>query len=236
MKPLPPLIWGKSLWGQSAFAPVAVERKHNSMVVLNTSILTFLEQIAKADDVIGKCSDPAQAPSLGEELTAFVAAQAAYKAANDACESAKTDCKAKTAARKAAQKDWNGKFKALGSKIETVTGGELEAVLLFGLDVKAAPVPEQPIEEAPSNLRVMTNGTPGRTIVKADPLPGSLLFVVEACADPITAEGWDEVARQRKPSCTVEGAEPGKKTWFRMAAINGQGQGPWSDPVARPVM
>ncbi len=62
------------------------------------------------------------------------------------------------------------------------------------------------------------------------------MFVFETCADPITADGWEEVARPRKPSCIVNGAQPGKKSWFRVAGVNGQGQGPWSDPVARPVM
>jgi hypothetical protein len=200
------------------------------------SSLTFLEQTAKGDDVIAKCTVAnSNVPNLGTELTEFVACNTACKAANEACEAAKTASKAKTAARNAAQKQWKAKFKALAGKIENITGGEPEAVLSLGLDLKAEPTPEQPIEEPPTNLRIATNGTPGKTKISADPLPGAVMFAVEACPDPIEADGWAEVARPRKPACTVD-AEPGKKVWYRIAGINGEGQGPWSDPVPRPVM
>ena len=206
------------------------------MIVLNTSILSVLEQLAKGTDVTSKCEDNSQVPNIAAELTAFVASQAAFKAASEGYDSAKTECKAKLAGRSAAQTGWKAAFKALAGKIETVTGGEPEAVLSLGLDLRAEPTPELEIEEAPTNLRVGTNGTPGKTKLKADPLTGALMFVFETCADPITADGWEEVARPRKPSCTVDGAQPGKKSWFRVAGVNGQGQDPWSDPVARPVM
>lgn len=205
------------------------------VIALNVSILSFLEQIDKGKDVILKCTDNLKVPNIGAELTEFVAAQAAYEAAHGACESAKTDCKAKTAARKAAQKTWTAKLKAAAAKIESITEGEPEAVLSTGLELKADPTPVQELE-APTGLRATTNGTPGRTKLTADPMPGALLLVVEACADPITADGWEEVARSSKPTCTAEGAEPGKKTWFRMAGMNALGQGPWCEPVARPVM
>ncbi len=146
-----------------------------SVIALNVSGLSFLEQIDKGKDVILKCTDNPKVPNLGPELAELTTAQAAFEAAHGACESAKTDSKAKTAARKAAQKAWTAKLKVPAAKIENITGGEPEAVLSTGLEVKAEPMPVQPLE-ALTGLRAMTNGTPGKTKLAADPLPGALLF------------------------------------------------------------
>lgn len=205
------------------------------MIVLNTNILSVLEQLAKGADVIKKCTGNTLVSNITTELTAFVGSQATFKAASEAYDSAKSECKAKLAARNAAQSAWKADLKALGNKIDTETEGEPEAVLSTGLDLKAEPSPAQELD-APTNLRVATNGTPGKTKISVDPLPGAVLYIIEQSPDPITAESWDEVAKTTKPKCMLEGAEPGKKSWFRVAAVNSLGQGPWSDPVARPVM
>lgn len=107
------------------------------MIALNTSILSVLGQLAKGTDVISKCQESSLAANIAAELTAFVASQAIYQAASEGYDSAKTECKAKLAARSAAQTGWKATFKALAGKIETVTGGEPEAVLSTGLDLKA---------------------------------------------------------------------------------------------------
>lgn len=206
-----------------------------SVIALKVSDLPTLSLLAKGADVIAKSTNNALVPGNAAELAEFVTAQAALETANTVCEAAKTTAKAKTAARNAAQAVWKAKYKALAGATEDITGGQLEAVLSAGFDLKADPSPTLELD-APTNLRAATNGTPGKTKLTADSLPGAVSFLVEQSPDPITADSWEQVATPTKPSCTLEGAEPGKKCWFRMAGINPLGQGPWSEPVARPVM
>jgi len=49
-------------------------------------------------------------------------------------------------------------------------------------------------------------------------------------------DDWTDLPMSTKSSCEVDGAEPGKVAWFRVAAVNTAGQGPWSAPAQRPVM
>jgi hypothetical protein len=204
-------------------------------VVLNIDGLTFLEQIGKSADVIAKSTNNAQVAGNADELAALVVTHAAFVAANTACEAAKTAAKAKTAERKAAANAWKADLKLLAAKTESLTGGEPAAVLSTGFELKSDPTPTQPLE-APQGVRVATNGTPGKTKLAWEPLAGAVSHVVEGCPDPVTEEGWEQLATPTKSSCTVDGAEPGKKHWFRIAGVNTIGQGPWSDPVCRPVM
>jgi len=204
-------------------------------IALNVSGLPTLAQLAKGQDVITKGTNNALVPGNADELAEFVTAQADFETANAACEAAKSTSKAKTAARQAAQRVWKAKFKAMAAKTEDITQGSPEALLSAGFDVKADATPPQPLE-APTNLRAPTNGTPGVTKLSADPLPGAVTFLVEMCAAPIVEDNWEQVATPTKPSCTVDGAEAGKKCWFRMAGVNVASLGPWSAPVARPVM
>ncbi len=206
-----------------------------STIALNVSELPALAQIAKGQDIITKGTNNALVPGNAAELAEFVTAQAALVAANTASEAVRSTSKAKTAARQAAQQVWKAKFKALAAKTEDITGGEPDAMMSAGFDLKGHPSPTQELE-APTNLRAQTNGTPGKTKLTADPLPGAVSFLLESGPDPIDEQKWAQIATPTKPSCTVDGAVPGKKCWFRMAGVNALGQRPWSDPVARPVM
>jgi hypothetical protein len=204
-------------------------------VVLNVNGLTVLAQIAKGADVITKSTSNPNVPGNADELADLVTAQADLVAANTACEAARTDAKAKTAARAEALAAWRGKLKALAAKTEDITGGIEAAVLSAGFELKSEPTPPQPLE-APLLVQAATNGTPGLTKLRWQPVAGAVSYLVETCADPMTPDGWEQIDTPTRAACTVPGAEPGKARWYRVAGVNVLGQGPWSDPAARPVM
>jgi len=56
------------------------------------------------------------------------------------------------------------------------------------------------------------------------------------CPDPIDEENWKQTLSATRSSCELDGAQPGKRCWFRVAGISSTGQGPWSHPASRPVM
>ena len=72
--------------------------------------------------------------------------------------------------------------------------------------------------------------------IKWDPAYGAKSYLVEQSPDPITEKSWVQVDTPTKSSCEIEGAEPGKILWFRVAGVNATGAGPWSEPAKRPVM
>ncbi len=236
MKPFTALIWNQSFWGQAVWGPVSQRKTHTmGQVVLNLNGLSVPEQIGKGDDAIEKSTNNPKVTGNADELAEFVTAHTALGTVHTACESARTTAKAKTAERKAALKTWKAKLKALAAKTEDLTEGLPADVLSAGFELKSQPTPPQPLE-APMDLHVATNGTPGMSELDWTPPPGAVSFLVETCADPITPEGWEQIATPTKAACKVNGAEPGKKRWYRVAGVNALGQGPWSEPEARPVM
>ena len=66
--------------------------------------------------------------------------------------------------------------------------------------------------------------------------PARWSYVVQMSPDPITDDSWEHILASTRSSCEVDGAQPGKRCWFRIAAVNSTGQGPWSMPTCRPVM
>jgi hypothetical protein len=60
-------------------------------------------------------------------------------------------------------------------------------------------------------------------------------FSIEATTDPAARSGWKHAATCIRQSCVVGGLESGVKYWFRVAASNAHGQGPWSQPVSARV-
>jgi hypothetical protein len=204
-------------------------------VVLNVNGLTGSEQIDKGAVVITKSTDNPSIPGTADELAAFVTAHGNLETAHAASEAARAEAKAKTAARAAALRVWKAKLKLLAVKIEDVTEGEEAAVLSTGFELRSDATPAQALG-APLLVQAATNGTPGMTKLSWEPLEGADWYIVETCADPMTPDGWEQIDTPTKANCTVEGAEPGKVRWYRVAGVNSVGQGPWSDPAARPVM
>jgi hypothetical protein len=56
-------------------------------------------------------------------------------------------------------------------------------------------------------------------------------FLVEMTRDLAATKDWKQVTISIRQSCELEGLESGARHWFRVAATNTQGQGPWSNPV-----
>ena len=54
-------------------------------------------------------------------------------------------------------------------------------------------------------------------------------------ADPSVQSGWQQCDVAIRQSCLVKGLTPGVKYWFRVAATNTQGRGPWSNPASARV-
>ena len=123
----------------------------------------------------------------------------------------------------------------LAGVTETVTGGVPSKILSTGFGVKAARTPTQPVEQV-VNVKVSFTGEPGHSAVEWKPNSNATGYVLE-CADDANEPGsFQYKATVREAHWEGNGAVPGKMCWFRVAALNRLGQGPWSEPALRPVM
>jgi hypothetical protein len=54
------------------------------------------------------------------------------------------------------------------------------------------------------------------------------VFLVEATTDPSGQSGWVRMKECTAAKCSLPELEPGQLYWFRVAALNAHGTGPWS--------
>jgi predicted phage tail protein len=85
----------------------------------------------------------------------------------------------------------------------------------------------------PKRLTASAGDHDGEVDLSWDRLAGAKSYVVEKSVDPPTATGWSHTAVSTKSSFTVTGLTSGTRYWFRVAAINANGQSGWSDPASK---
>jgi len=118
--------------------------------------------------------------------------------------------------------------------IRSLTGGDPAAMLAAGLGIaKDRQAIGRP--DAPGNVRVVPTDFEGAVRLRWKRPVRRCTFAVEGTTDPAARTGWQRQLTCFKQSCEVTGLESGVKYWFRVAATNAHGQGPWSQPVSARV-
>ena len=89
------------------------------------------------------------------------------------------------------------------------------------------------VPSAPERLRAPASDFEGRVKLRWKRPVRRCAFLIEMTTDPSATTGWQQVAISgNRQSCEVAGLVGGMKCWFRVAATNAHGQGPWSQPVS----
>jgi hypothetical protein len=198
---------------------------------LNFANRTLLEQIAicrRVADGIAKLPEEHRAALAGHDVAART----------DEAAQAHADVENLKAALKAALARRNQKVRAArdaatyaASGITAATAGDPAAMLAAGLGVVRD---KQPVglPAAPAQLRALATDFEGTARLRWKRSVRRCSFAVEATTDPSAQTGWKRQLICFKQSCEVKGLESGKKYWFRIAASNAHGQGPWSQPAS----
>jgi len=205
------------------------------LLTLNITDLAIDEKLSKGTFIITGGTNNPLVPGNGPSLAAFATAQANLDTADAAVVAARETLRLRIIERDAAEAAWNTKLRMLGGFTQWATGGDRTAIVSAGFDVRAARTPV-PVLTAPENVQARTNGSPGVTKLTWNPLVGAVIYFVEQSPSPMTADSWTARAPSTKASCEIDGAEPGKEYWYRIAGVNANGQGPWSAPACRSVM
>lgn len=231
--------WNDSThWNSGAHWPPAPSpRKNTKManIAINTSKLPIPGKVDKGQQIITMSTGNPNVPGNTAVLAAFSDLQADLVAANEAHSNAQRTVDGLMASRDAALVAWNNGLTTLAAFTQIATQGDEPKILSTGFEVRRAPTPPPPAS-APGPLTVKLNGSPGVTKLSWPPVPDAKSYLVEQSPDPVTDTSWAQVDTPTKASCELDGADPGKVYWYRVAAVSPSGAGPWSGPASRPVM
>jgi hypothetical protein len=195
---------------------------------------TVLEQIAICQRVAGgiaKLPAKHRQSAAGYPVAASVAEAAEAVAEVESLKTALRAALVKRNTKVSAMRDHTTDAAAV---IRIATGGDPVALLAAGVGVAKAKSPVgQPA--APTLLRVVESNFEGAVRLRWKRPVRRCAFAIQMTTAPSALRGWKSVAISIKQSGTVTGLKSGLKCWFRVAASNSHGQGPWSQPVSARV-
>lgn len=121
-----------------------------------------------------------------------------------------------------------------GNYVLFTCNGDFLKAKSSGFSIAQGPTPAPPVMPA-SNQMVEDGPNAGEVDFSFDKVPGAKSYVYQYTPDPVTDNSvWQaQVGTVRK--VTISALNSGKKYWFRVVAIGTNGQGVYSNPVARMV-
>ena len=221
----------------AVYGEVDAVSKPMAKIKVNVSSLPVPQKLIRGTEFINMGTSNPNVPGNAALITALTTAQTALQEAEEAAEEARNTAKQKTADRNAARTAWLTAVTNLAGFTQSATGGNAGKILSAGFEVANPSVP-LPVPElvAVTGVTVAINGTPGHSRISWNSVPGADGYLVQGSADPITPVSWQMPQIAMKLAAETNGATAGQKYWYRVAAFNGAGQGPWSPVTERPVM
>jgi hypothetical protein len=205
-----------------------------SSIKLNFGRLSVPEKVALTRSVVTKMTTNSHFPTPQPTLTAIGLSADDLEQAEREAKDTRQAAKAKTTIRNNKEDDLERLMAQMVAYVTTVSGGDEEIIQSAGMDVRDAPgvstVPAQP-----AALSATAGDFDGTMDLSWDPVVGATSYVIEASPDPPTATSWGHHGVSTKSTFTVPGLTSGTRLWFRVAAVNPNGQGPWSDPATKIV-
>jgi hypothetical protein len=204
-----------------------------ALIKLNFARLSVPEKIALTRRIVTKMSGNRLFPTPQPPLTAITGAADALEQAESEAQAARQEAKAKTTTRNNKEDDLGLMTQAVGY-VTAVAGGDEEIIQNAGMDVRATP--SASIAPAQPAALSATGGDHDGTIdLSWEPIVEAASYTIEMSPDPPTATSWGHQGVSTKSTFTVTGLQSGSRVWFRVAAVNPNGQSQWSDPATKIV-
>jgi hypothetical protein len=193
----------------------------------NRSLLEQLAICRRIADCIEKLPAEKRA-ALARIPVAILVADAA--AAHGRVESLRSQLRAALSERKSKVRAARDGVTRAASALWGETMGDAAGLLAAGLELEAE---KHPVGRpaAPDPLRAIATELEGVVRLRWKRPVRRCIFIIQMTRDPSATDGWKHADTSIRQSCEVPGLESGVKYWFRVAATNTQGQGPWNNPV-----
>lgn len=117
----------------------------------------------------------------------------------------------------------------LGNNIENLSGGDEGKIKSSGMGAKAKPVRTKVILPKPTGLSATRGDKDGEINLHWDAVRGAKSYRIEICLDPLAQNKWGQCKTSTKSKVTVPALISGQGYWFRVCAINSNGESAWSD-------
>jgi len=202
-------------------------------IKLNLSSLSIPEKLGKAQQIVaaltGNANFATPSPSLANITTATNGLSTAYSEAQAARQSAKE----KTVAQNQKEDAFDRLLTQLAGYVESVAGNNEQLILSAGMDMRAPATPATDPPVQPQAVTSTAGDHDGEIDLSWDMVIGAKSYVIDKSADPVTAASWSHAGVSTKSSYTAQGLTSGTRYWFRIAAVNNNGQSGWSEPATK---
>jgi hypothetical protein len=199
-----------------------------SKIKLNLSKLTVPEKIGKAEQIVLKMTGNANFPTASPPLVALTTAANELRTAYSDAQAARQTQKEKTATQNAKEDLLDQLLTQEAAFVESVAGNNEEIVLSAGMDVRASNAASTTPPGQPQSLAPFPGDRDGEIDLTWERVMGAKSYVIEKSADA-QATSWQHAGVATKAMFTVDDLPSGSRFWFRVAAVNNNGQSGWSD-------
>jgi hypothetical protein len=203
-----------------------------SKIKLNLSKLSIPDKIHKAEQIVLKMTGNANFPAPSPELATITAAASELRTAYGDSQAARQTQKERTATQNAKEDILDQLLTQEAAFVESVAGANEEVILSAGMDMRVTGVAASGPPDQPQSLAPFAGDHDGEIDLTWERVIGAKSYIVEQSADP-QAASWQHAGVVTKAVFTAEGLASGTRFWFRVAAVNNNGQSGWSDPAVK---
>ena len=122
----------------------------------------------------------------------------------------------------------------VASTVEKVAKGDENYIESFGFVLRAKGTKNTDVPGIPSNVTADTNNE-GVINLSWNKPTGAKGYQIDICQDPLDNSKWQHIKSVTTNSATIIGLESGKTYWFRILAMNDNGNGHYCDPISKKV-
>jgi len=205
-----------------------------ALIKLNFARLSVPEKIALARRIVTAMTGNTHFTSPQPSLSGITLATDMLEGAESDAQIARQEAKTKTTIRNNKEDDLGRLMTQAVGYVTAIAGGNEAVIQSAGMDVRATPgtsvTPGQP-----GALSATAGDHDGTMDLSWDPVVEAASYLIEMSPDPATATSWKHQGVSTKSTFAVTGLQSGSRVWFRVAAVNANGQSPWSDPATKIV-
>jgi hypothetical protein len=193
-------------------------------VVLNLQNTPIPQKVQKgrqvANQIDGNGNFATPDPSVAAINSTCDGLETAY---NDA-EEARQIAKEKTAAQNVAEDKYDNIMNQVGNYVENASAGDPVKIMSAGLDVKSDGVSSDALLPKPANISASTGDMPKTIDLHWDKVEGASSYNVYMSTDPTDAANYDFNKSSTKSSAGIGGLTSGVRYYFRVTALNTNGE------------
>ncbi len=185
------------------------------------------KKIVKA--MTGNLNFSSPLPTLPTITTAITNLENAF---NDA-ETIRKQAQSKTVYLNQMEIAYDNLVSQLANYVENTANNDEAKIKSSGMDVKSNAVSTMSLADKPFNVHTAEGEKDGEVLLQWNKVSVAKSYTIDMCSDPIEEEKWKHVAVVTKTRADVKGLTSGQRYWFRVAAVNTNGQSGWSDPATK---